>query len=737
MQPNHSITETEKSIALHTSHLEIGFSRANGALNLLGLAGAAENWIGYGDPIATLDARLGTRWLGMEHAARFLGHTIEPVAEGVKFSVSIELGPLRLRDVYTISGPLIERRIVVENASDGDVQLNGVRLIVPWTCIGAPGECRFEAPGTAVRPRLPLAVAARERLGRPAGDKFAPAAPARWGLAMEDAPDCTPGLLAVHHAARGETLLCWYSSEIEAGTPRVDGNDTALSLIHEPILAGWLAPGQSLAGGPQFILLHRGSWDEALSAFCNHYERVGILPPLYGQPPAWVREAAIYEVHPGQFGGFRGLAAALPRLREMGINTLYLMPIWAYDNRNGQIWDENWTGSGSPYAIRDFEQFEPTLGTGEDFRHLVNEAHRYGMRLLLDFVAQGCALDARYVSEHPEWFCRDEAGNLVSSHGWIDTYSCEWANADYHEYMLGWSLRLLREYGFDGYRVDAPHGKEPNWDRCIPYHASATNLGVLRLLERLQKGVKEINPEAVLLCELFGPVFVKSHDMAYDYLPCVQTYQLLQQRLTPWEWSEWMRDHFASLPEGAVRVCFTETHDTRGFQPPAYGWRGSQLSRAGFAALVLVGFVPMIWSGQERGQEDFYRRLLRARRESAALLRGETLFNAVGCDNEWVLSVIRRHGNEVVWGVISLWPEKRTHRFEFPVAELGLDLQARYRLHDLIGGPVSRVANPTHARVANPTHWSEYGQTVWTGEELANCALTPEPFVPYFWRVAS
>ena len=718
---HHSITETEESIILSTPHLEIGFSKANGALTLLRPEGSAQNWIGHGDPISALDACLGARWLGTEHAARFVAHAVERTADGVRLTVSTVLGPLRLHDVYTISGPLVERRVVVENAGDAEVQLNGVQLVVPWVCIGSPDECRFEAPGTAVRPRLPLAVAGRERLDRPPGYIFAPAARARWGLAMEDSPDCTPGLMAVHRAVPGETFLCWYSGEIEAATPRVEGNSTAVSLIHEPILAGWLAPGQTLTGGSQFILLHQGSWEEALSTFRDHYERVGILPPLYGRPPAWVREAAIYEVHPGQFGGFRGLAEALPRLSEMGINTLYLMPIWSYDNRSGQIWDENWTGSGSPYAMRDFEQFAPTLGTGEDFHDLVDEAHRLGMRLLLDFVPQGCARDARYVTEHPEWFCRDEAGNLVSSHGWNDTYSFDWANPDYHEYMLDWSLRLLREYGFDGYRTDAPHGKEPNWDRHIPYHASATNLGVLRLLERLQAGIKDINPEAVLLCELFGPVFVKSHDMAYDYLPCVQTYQLVQQRLTPWEWGEWMRDHFAALPEDAVRVCFTETHDTRGFRPPAYGWRGSQLSRAGFAALVLAGFVPMIWSGQERGQEAFYRNLLRARRESAALLHGEALFNAVACQSEWVLSIVRRHENEVVWGVISLWPEKRTHSFEFPVGELGLDRQAHYRLHDLIGG----------------RDWDEYGQMAWTGEELARCTLTPEPFEPCFWQVQS
>ncbi|MFQ6058023.1 MAG: hypothetical protein ACE5MB_03965 [Anaerolineae bacterium] len=177
-----------------------------------------------------------------------------------------------------------------------------------------------------------------------------------------------------------------------------------------------------------------------------------------------------------------------------------------------------------------------------------------------------------------------------------------------------------------------------------------------------------------------------SLDLACDYLPCVQTYQLLGQRFTPWEWAEYMRDHRAALPEGAIRVCFTETHDTRGFYPPAYGLRGSQLARAGFAALVLAGFVPMVWAGQEVGQEEFYRRLFAARRASPALREGETLYNAVTCDNEWVLSIVRHHKSEEVWGLISLWPEKTTFTFGLPVKQLGLAAKGCYRLHDLLTG---------------------------------------------------
>ena len=286
--------------------------------------------------------------------------------------------------------------------------------------------------------------------------------------------------------------------------------------------------------------------------------------------------------------------------------------------------------------------------------------------------------------------------------------------------MLDWSLKLLRKYGFDGYRVDAPLGKEPNWDRGIPYHASATNLGVIRLLERLQKAIKEINPEAVLFCELFGPVFVKSHDLACDYLPFVQTYQLLQHRITPGEWSNWIKDHRLALPEGAVRVCFVETHDTRGFYPPVYGLRGSQLSKAGFAALIMAGFLPMIWSGQEKGQEDFYYDLLKARAGSKAILEGETLYNTVSCSNEWVLNLIRRHNKGIIWGLISLWPEKSTFNIALPVADLRLNIEKSYRFRDLISGQ----------------YWNEYDKTLWKTDELDDIYITPQPFKPYFFELS-
>jgi starch synthase (maltosyl-transferring) len=729
------LTEARDLILLITDALSLGIDRQTGALVHLSRTGS-ESVIRPPAGGATLDARLDGQWI--DKPTQYLAHYVEQTAEGAALVVILDLGPLMVTERFHLVGSLLERSIRVNlnpqvaPSLPNPVQLFGMRLVLPAVAVGPAKACRFEAPACAVRPRLPLAVAARQRLDRPGADpKFAPAARSRWYTAINDCPDVTPGLMIVHNptAESGQSLLAWYVSRVEAATALVTGDGHRADLIHELDLAAWLRPGHPIDGGTQYVLLHDGDYASALDAYRACYTRTGIEPPLYGRPPAWVPGAAIYEVHPGQFGGFRGLAQQVPALAAMGINVLYLMPVMAFDNRSGQAWDENWLGGGSPYAMRDFAQIEPTLGTEADFKHLVTTAHTHGLRVLLDLVPQGCALDARYVIEHPDWFCHDEAGDMVHSHGWIDTWSLDWANPAYHDYMLGWSLRLARDWDLDGYRIDAPHGKEPNWDRSLPYHASATNLGVIALLERLQTGLKAIKPDSVLLCELFGPIFSHSHDLLYDYYPMVMAYEMLDQRLTPYEFGEWLADYWRVEPPGAARVCFTETHDTRGFHPPAYALRGSAAERALFGALVMAGFVPMIWSGQEKGLEEFYRGIFAARQQSAALRHGAFLFNSVGCReavterayqaHNWVFCLPRRHEDEVVWGLVSLWPERTPFEFSLPIADLRLDPGARYRLHDLAAG----------------ADFNEYGRTAWTGADLSHLVLTPEPFRPYLLEI--
>ena len=98
--------------------------------------------------------------------------------------------------------------------------------------------------------------------------------------------------------------------------------------------------------------------------------------------PPWSRSASIYEVNVRQFtpeGSFAALQAHLPRLRELGVNILWLMPIQpiGLKNRKGSL--------GSPYAVRDYTAVNPEFGTLEDFRALVRAIHAAGMRVIIDW----------------------------------------------------------------------------------------------------------------------------------------------------------------------------------------------------------------------------------------------------------------------------------------------------------------------------------------------------------------
>lgn len=720
--PTVTATENVHSLTVRVGEIELRWSRDDGGLNGLRLADG-DHLIGHGAARPTIDVAIAgaDRWRASYAFVRYLAHTIEEHADGATISIVIGIGPLKLYDRYRVTGHLIARHVEVENVGQDEVQLWGVRMLLPNACVGEASTCRFEAPGNSVRPRVPLDVAAEQRPGVLPRRFFAPGL--REGRAIESAPAQGPGLMALHAGDRDETLLCWYYSDSEPALPYVEGNKNtptpampAVSLGHEVKLAGWLGAETTLSTGVQYIMPLRLPWNEALLAFQQTWAICG-LRPLERIAP-WVRDAAIYELHPSFYGGFVGLTNALPALHALGINTLYLMPIWEFDNRKGRMWDGNWSGSGSIYAIRDFEQLDATLGTPDELRTLVSTAHRVGMRVLFDFVTQGSARTARYVHECPDWFSRDPAGNMMSSHGWTDTYSFDWNNQQFQDYMLWWALEQVRRYDIDGFRVHAPFDKEPNWARDTGTHASATSLGVLRLLDRLQVELKRLKPDGALLCELYGPVYVRNHDICYDYLANHMFFNLALGRISPAELGEWLEEHHRALPSGAQRVCFTETHNTRTLNPLADGMRGSRLSKMVLVGMVLCGFIPMLWYGQEIGDEAFLAALLRARANSPVLRYGTTHYNAVPCDYRQAFVVLREYAEGHILGLLNVSPHKRTISLSLPVDTMSLNGEA-FQLRDLLSG----------------APWVEEGRSSWTREELLNLCLTVDTYRAYCFAV--
>ncbi|MDE6352368.1 MAG: alpha-amylase, partial [Muribaculaceae bacterium] len=113
--------------------------------------------------------------------------------------------------------------------------------------------------------------------------------------------------------------------------------------------------------------------------------------------PEWSRNAVIYEVNWRQMtdqGNLEALEKELPRLKELGVDILWLMPVHPISemNRKGEL--------GSYYAVRDYKGVNPELGTTEQFRQFVDKAHEAGFKVIIDWVPNHTGCDNPWVEQH-------------------------------------------------------------------------------------------------------------------------------------------------------------------------------------------------------------------------------------------------------------------------------------------------------------------------------------------------
>lgn len=182
--------------------------------------------------------------------------------------------------------------------------------------------------------------------------------------------------------------------------------------------------------------------------------------------PEWSRNAVIYEVNLRQYteeGTINAFESHLPRLKELGVDILWFMPVHPISekNRKGTL--------GSYYAVQDYKEINPEFGTKEDFKRMVDKAHQMGLKVLLDWVANHTGGDNVWMAENPDWFVRDEKGDFVSPYDWTDTYKLNYENPDMRAAMMDALEYWVREYDIDGYRCDVAFEVPTDfWDEVRP-----------------------------------------------------------------------------------------------------------------------------------------------------------------------------------------------------------------------------------------------------------------------------
>ncbi|NNE13936.1 MAG: alpha-amylase [Saprospiraceae bacterium] len=207
--------------------------------------------------------------------------------------------------------------------------------------------------------------------------------------------------------------------------------------------------------------------------------------------PDWAKNATIYEAnirHMSEEGNFDGLTQQLPRLKEMGMDIIWLMPIHPIsmikrkakgDLNVEDIEDpeERELYLGSPYSVADYKKVNPDYGTMDDFKALLKTAHDLGQKVIIDWVPNHTGWDNPWITEHPEWYTQDSLGNIIDpidyntgkSWGWTDVADLNYDNKEMRAAMIETMKFWLTDVGIDGFRVDVAHGiPQDFWDEATP-----------------------------------------------------------------------------------------------------------------------------------------------------------------------------------------------------------------------------------------------------------------------------
>ena len=295
----------------------------------------------------------------------------------------------------------------------------------------------------------------------------------------------------------------------------------------------------------------------------------------------WTRNAVIYEVNVRQYtkeGTFAAFEQHLPRLKELGVDVLWFMPIHPISekNRKGTL--------GSYYAVKDYKGINPEYGTKEDFKRLVDKAHEAGFKVILDWVANHTGCDNVWLSDHPDWYVKDEAGNPKSPYDWTDTYELNYDNKDMRAAMADALKYWVTDFNIDGYRCDMAHEVPTDfWNDVRP--ALDSIKPVFMLAESENYDLLEHAFDANYSWELMHMMsdVNKGTKTAEDIQAYVQKLDSLM------------------CPDG-YKMNFLTNHDEN-------SWNGTEFERYGkgvetFAVLTYtLNGMPMIYTGQEVGMK--------------------------------------------------------------------------------------------------------------------------------------
>lgn len=372
--------------------------------------------------------------------------------------------------------------------------------------------------------------------------------------------------------------------------------------------------------------------------------------------PEWSKNATLYELNTRQFtpeGTFRAAEAQLPRLKALGIDIIWLMPIHPIGekNRKGTL--------GSPYSVRNYYTVNPEFGTMADLKAFVATAHKLGMHVILDWVANHTAWDNPLVTEHPDYYLRDWKGDFRPTPwwDWSDIIDLDYSKPGVRRHVAEAMLHWVREADVDGFRADVA-GYVP-----------------LDFWEDVRARLGSIKPVFMLGEGDSRDLHARAFDASYAWGWYDAMHAIAKGKADTTALYGYYSNNESLYPREAMRMMFVENHDKNAWDGTMYEAFGDALTPAIVLSVIGEG-IPLVHNGQEAGNRkrlaffekdpivwradpvgDLYRKLFAFKKANPALWNGKwgaRMEKVANTAEGEVFSFIRRGEKNSVFAAFNL-----------------------------------------------------------------------------------
>ncbi len=318
---------------------------------------------------------------------------------------------------------------------------------------------------------------------------------------------------------------------------------------------------------------------------CGSSQKTPKIDPLF-TAPEWSANSVIYEVNLRQHtpeGTLKSFTKDIARIKNLGADILWIMPVQpiGVKNRKGSL--------GSYYSIKNYNDINPEFGTAADFKSMVETAHKNGLKVIIDWVANHTAWDHPWITEHPDWYVHDSTGKIITQYDWTDVAKLNYANKEMRKAMIASLKKWVQDYNIDGFRCDVAFLVPADFWKDL--RKELETIKPVFMLAEMELN-NDINPKPA---EYFHNAFNANyawnfHGTAYEVAQGKKTYQDFLTNLNK---------SLQEVPGDVYKMHFLTNHDENSWNGTVQEKFNTQWKKWSVLCYTLEQSFPLIYSGEE------------------------------------------------------------------------------------------------------------------------------------------